>query len=98
METTMLATEQKKAHLSLKVDLSKKDALKRIAEKRERSVHFLLNEAVQKFIDEENERLAYEEYVEKRVMTAYDEFMAEGSKGTPADEFYAELEAELFSK
>ncbi len=97
MEMTMLATEQKKAHLSLKVDLSKKDALKRIAEKRDRSVHFLLNEAVQKFIDEENERLAYEEYVEKRVMKAYNEFKSGKSQPIPAEEVYRELDELLNS-
>ncbi len=95
--TTLPATEQKKAHLSLKVDLSKKDALKKIAEKRNRSVHFLLNEAVQKFIDEENERLAYEEYEEKRVMTAYNDY-ENGTKTVPAEVVDREIDELLKSK
>ncbi len=83
--------EDKKVNLSLKIDLSKKIELQKIAEKNQRSVHFLLVQAVDNFINEENERLAYDKYVEERVMTAYNEHK-NGTKSIPAEEVYNEID------
>ena len=52
--TTPTAIQQKNAPLSIKLGAEQKDSLAKIAKKKERSVHFLLCQAVKEFIDKEN--------------------------------------------
>lgn len=87
METT-LQTSPKKANLSIKVGLDTKAELQRLAELKNRSVHFLMIEAVENYIAEQKAQAEYEKYVEERVMKAYNRFKAEGSDGVSSDEMY----------
>lgn len=87
METT-LQTSSKKANLSIKVGLDTKAELQRLAELKNRSVHFLMIEAVENYIAEQKAQAEYEKYVEERVMKAYNRFKAEGSDGVSSDEMY----------
>ncbi len=76
----------KKANLSLKIDFDKKNDLQEIASRKNRSVHYLLVEAVQNYIAEQKEKAEYEKYVEERVMKAYNRLEKEGSNGVDSEQ------------
>jgi predicted transcriptional regulator len=59
--STSNSIRTKKSPLSIKLDPSKKEQLEWIAEKKERSVHFLLCHAVSEYIENETKRLKFYE-------------------------------------
>jgi predicted transcriptional regulator len=90
--STTNSIRTKKAPLSIKLDTDKKDQLAWIAEKKERSVHFLLCQAVSEYIENETKRLefyedgrkALEHYKATGLHTTHEEMMAwANSLGTP---------------
>lgn len=78
----------KKAHLSIKVDVEIKSELQKIAKLEDRSVHYVLIEAVERYISEKKEEEAYQEYVKNRVMKAYNRLITEGSNGVRSEDVH----------
>jgi predicted transcriptional regulator len=84
LSTTTNSIRSKKAPLSIKLGIDKKDKLAWIAEKKERSVHFLLCQAVSDYIENETKRLefyedgrkALEHYKATGLHTTHEEMLA----------------------
>jgi predicted transcriptional regulator len=82
--STTNSIRRKITPLSVRVGTDQKDQLEWIAEKKERSVHFLLNQAVSEYIENERKRLefyedgrkAIEHYKETGLHTTHEEMMA----------------------
>jgi predicted transcriptional regulator len=82
--TTTNSIRRKVTPLSIKLDSDKKDQLAWIAEKKERSVHFLLLQAVSEYIENEKKRLefyedgrkALEHYKASGLHTTHEEMIA----------------------
>lgn len=58
---TAIAERQKNIPLSVKLGIDQKDLLTQIAKEKERSVHFLLCQAVKEFIDREKNKIDFYE-------------------------------------
>lgn len=78
------------ATTSVKLDAELKARLNKIAERRRRSPHWLLREAVEQFVEREESRAAFL----KDAVTAWNDFEATGLHltGEEADRWLAELE------
>jgi predicted transcriptional regulator len=70
--STTHSVRKKITPLSIKLEANKKDQLEWIAEKKERSVHFLLCQAVSEYIENEKQRLEFYEDG-KRAIEHYNE-------------------------
>lgn len=77
--------------LSVKLDPEVRERVKRLAEARRRSPHWLLREAIQQYVDREEKREAYRNDAEQ----AWEEYQATGRHVTfeEADAWLARLEA-----
>jgi predicted transcriptional regulator len=91
-QQTTNSIRRKVTPLSIKLGAEKKDDLTWIAQKKDRSVHFLLLQAVSEYIDNEKKRLefyedgrkALEHYKATGLHTTQEEMMAwANSLGTP---------------
>lgn len=60
-----------KANMSLKIDIEQKEALKRLAIQKKRSVHYVMVDMIEKGLEEAREEAEYQEYIKNRVMKAY---------------------------
>jgi hypothetical protein len=84
MQTTIQSPE--KAHLSIKVDVGIKSDLQKIAQSKNRSVHYLLIEAVERYIAEQKADEEYNEWVKQRVLQAQKNLHENGSSGISSQE------------
>lgn len=75
------ATKPRKERLSLVLDFDKKQALNEIAKKQNRSLNFVVLEMIEKSLQEAQAEAEYQDYIEKRVMQAYNEMKENGSQG-----------------
>lgn len=57
--TTTTLKIKKDAHLSVKLNMDEKNALKTIAKSRSRSVHYVMREVMRDYIQKEKERIAF---------------------------------------
>lgn len=89
------STSTKKANLSIKVGLDTKTELKRLASLKNRSVHFLMVEAVENYIAEQKANAEYEKYVEDRVMKSYDRYKTEGSDGVSSEQAFEKIREKM---
>jgi len=76
---------------SLKLEASIKDRLRRLADARQRSSHWLMKEAIEQYVDREERR----EKVRQDVMAAWEHYQETGLHLTAqeADAWLAKLEA-----
>jgi predicted transcriptional regulator len=90
--TTSRSVHRKITPLSLRIDDAKKDQLVWIAQKQDRSVHYLLLQAVSEYISKETKRIEFYEaaleasqhYAETGLHTTHEEVMVwVNSLGTP---------------
>lgn len=84
-----------KANLSLKVPFEVKEELQEIAKEKNRSVHFLLIEAVEHYLEEQKAEREYQKWVEQKVMAAYNRLEKEGSQGINSTETNARIMAKV---
>lgn len=77
-----------RVNLSLKVTLETKEALQKLAKSQNRSVHYVMNEIIQKGLAEAKEQDEYQEYVKNRVLAALNRFEKEGSNGVPNEQVF----------
>lgn len=83
--------KKKKSRVSIAIDESKKQELEKYAKERNRSLHFIMNEALDKAIKEFKEKEEYEKWVEKRVLAAYNRIRQFGPSKKTTEEIFTEL-------
>ena len=81
MPNLATAPKPQKERLSLVLDFDKKQALTEIAQKQNRSLNFVVLEMIEKSLQEAQEEAEYQNYIENRVMRAYNEMKENGSQG-----------------
>ncbi len=92
---TVLTPAKKQANLSVKLGLDTKSELQRLASVKKRSVHYLMREAVENYVAEQQAEEEYQKYVENRVMKAYHRLQTEGSNGVPSEQVFSELRKKM---
>ena len=77
--------------VAIKIDADIKERVKRLAEARRRSPHWLMREAISQYVEREEKRNAFRQ----DAIMAWDEYQAKGSHVTleEADAWLAKLEA-----
>ncbi len=75
-----------KTRTSIALDFDKKKAIEEIARQQNRTPHYVMIEMINKGIQEAKEEAEYQNYIENRVMSTYNEMMKNGSQGITSKE------------
>lgn len=77
--------------VTIKIDADTRERVKRLADARQRSPHWLMREAIRQYVDREEKREAFRQ----SAMRAWDDYQANGAHATQAeaDAWLAKLEA-----
>jgi predicted transcriptional regulator len=77
--------------VAIKIDADTKERVKRLADARSRTPHWLMREAIRQYVDREEKREAFRQ----SAMRAWDDYRASGMHATQAqaDAWLAKLEA-----
>lgn len=88
MQDTFTEKEKKsvKSRTSIALDPEKKKAIEEIAKRQKRTAHYIMLEMINKGIEEAEAEAEYQEYIEKRVMHAYEEMMKNDTQGVGSSE------------
>lgn len=94
--TRLSATSpQPKTRVSVALDVEKKQALERFAKSKNRSVHFVMLEMIDKALQEMELEAQYQDYIETRVMAVHDRVEQQGSRGEVSQAVFSRLRTEM---
>lgn len=88
MPQQISTASRSKARVSVSLDIEKKQALEAYAKGKNRSVHFVMLEIIDKALQKAKEQSEYEKWVEKRVLDTLHQFENEGSNGIPSEQVF----------
>lgn len=93
--SSLATTPTTKTNLSVSLDFDKKQALENFAKKQNRSIDFVVLEMIDKILEQAKEQSEYDDWVEQRVMTAYNRVQQHGSSNRTSKQVLASLQEKM---